>query len=150
MAKLPKKRPRGNVSGAGREYAKAKGWSKTGNSGKVRGLTDSDVGDLIEVEQDNTEQIIHAIDQAKARALEKIGLVAEGYAKKLCPVDTGRLRNSITHSVDVGFGAVYIGTNVEYAQYVEDRQPYLHPAARDHAATYRAILESEMKSGGGA
>lgn len=31
-------------------------------------------------------------------ALEECGLVAEGYAKRLCAVDTGLLRNSITHA----------------------------------------------------
>ena len=32
-------------------------------------------------------------------ALEACGLQAERYAKLKCPVDTGRLRNSITHTV---------------------------------------------------
>lgn len=143
------KRPRGKVTARGREYAKAQGKG----IGSVRGLTDADVGDLITVNADNTEQILNAIDQAKARALEKIGLAAEGFAKRLCPVDTGRLRNSITHTVDVGFDSVYIGTNVEYAQAVEmgtrkqKAQPYLKPAAQNHGSTYRAILESELRNG---
>lgn len=153
MPKLPKKTPSGNISGSGRDYAKSRGIGV----GRVRGLTDSDVGTLIEVEADNTEQVIRAINQAKARALEKIGLVAEGYAKKLCPVDTGRLRNSITHVVDIGFDSVYIGTNVEYGPYVElgtarrqqkDAQPFLRPAAQNHASKYRAILKAELQSGG--
>ena len=37
----------------------------------------------------------------------------------LCPVDTGNLRNSITHTVDGAGQKTYIGTNVEYAPYVE-------------------------------
>ena len=49
---------------------------------------------------DNSKEVIEAMQQAVARALEKCGLTAEGYAKKLCPVDTGNLRNSITHTVD--------------------------------------------------
>ena len=48
--------------------------------------------------------------------LEAIGLTAETYAKKETPVDTGRLRNSISHETDKE--AVYIGTNVEYAAFV--------------------------------
>lgn len=56
---------------------------------------------------------------AALRALEKCGLTAEGYAKKLCPVDTGNLRNSITHAVDSGEMAAYVGTNSEYGTYVE-------------------------------
>ena len=46
---------------------------------------------------DNSKEVSAAIEAAILRGLEKIGLVAEGYAKKLCPVDTGNLRNSITH-----------------------------------------------------
>ena len=34
-------------------------------------------------------------------------------------IDTGRLKNSITHAVDEGEQCVYIGTNVEYAIYHE-------------------------------
>ena len=86
---------------------------------------------------------------AIARALEKIGLVAEGYAKRLCPVDTGRLRNSITHADDGE--AEYIGTNVEYAPYVElgtsrtRAQPYLKPAVVNHSDEYKKIVEAEMQ-----
>ena len=101
---------------------------------------------------DHTDDVLDGIDGAKARALEKIGLVAEGYAKRLCPVDTGRLRNSITHTTDDD--AAYIGTNVEYAVYVEmgtvntPAQPYLKPAAADHMEKYRSILKSELQGGG--
>ena len=48
---------------------------------------------------DHSDEVLSALDAALARGLEKCGLVAEGYAKKLCPVDTGNLRNSITHTV---------------------------------------------------
>lgn len=67
---------------------------------------------------DNSKEISAEIKAALLRGLEKCGLVAEGYAKKLCPVDTGNLRNSITHVVDEGGDAVYIGTNSEYGAYV--------------------------------
>lgn len=65
---------------------------------------------------DNSDKFKSAMSKAKMAALEAIGLQAEGYAKAICPVDTGRLRNSITH--DVGGDAAYIGTNTEYAAYV--------------------------------
>lgn len=68
---------------------------------------------------DNSEEVKEALKAALLRGLEKCGLVAEGYAKKRCPVDTGNLRNSITHVVDEADSAVYIGTNNEYAPYVE-------------------------------
>ena len=68
--------------------------------------------------QDHSAEVSAEIKAALLRGLEKCGLVAEGYAKKLCPVDTGNLRNSITHVVDEGGDAVYIGTNSEYGAYV--------------------------------
>ena len=68
---------------------------------------------------DNSKEVSAAFVAARLRGLEKCGLVAEGYAKKLCPVDTGNLRNSITHVVDEDEPAAYIGTNNEYAPYVE-------------------------------
>ena len=126
---------------------------------------------------DNSKEVLEAMQQAAVRALEKCGLPAEGYAKKLCPVDTGNLRNSITHTVDEEEPAAYIGSNVEYAAYVElgtgkyvsggrptpwvyqdekgnwhrtngqKAQPYLKPAVADHAQTYRNIIEDKMKNG---
>ena len=102
---------------------------------------------------DNSKEIIEAIQQATVRALEKCGLTAEGYAKKLAPVDTGNLRNSITHEVDDGEPAAYIGTNVEYAPYVclgtihMKAKPFLKPAVNDHKDEYRKILENSLKNG---
>ena len=49
---------------------------------------------------DNSKEVSEDIKAALLRGLETCGLVAEGYAKKLAPVDTGNLRNSITHTVD--------------------------------------------------
>lgn len=93
---------------------------------------------------DNSEEVLSALTGQMAAALEAIGLQAEGYAKALAPVDTGRLRNSITHTI-TGAGEItrsysddgtqgvkrtfgqtigsaantkptaFIGTNVEYA-----------------------------------
>lgn len=64
---------------------------------------------------DNSGQVVEALQDACVRALEKCGLTGEGYAKMLCPVDTGHLRNSITHRVDEAETAAYIGTPTEYA-----------------------------------
>lgn len=107
----------------------------------------------LEIKADNIDLVVNGINDAVLRALEKIGMTAEGYAKDLCPVDTGNLRNSITHVVDESDGAVYIGSNVQYAAPVElgtvrqDPQPYLKPAATEHGQTYRNIMEEELKGG---
>lgn len=66
--------------------------------------------------KDNTDEVLSALENAKKRGLEAIGLVAEGHAKAITPVDTGRLRNSISHTTDDD--AAYIGTNTEYAPFV--------------------------------
>lgn len=125
--------------------------------------------------EDHSAEVLEALDAACNRALEKCGLVAERYAKKLCPVDTGNLRNSITHTVIDGEKAAYIGTNSEYGVSVEcgtgiyypgGRQtpwvyqdskgnwhlthgqrakPYTKPAVADHAAQYTRIIEQELK-----
>ena len=65
---------------------------------------------------DNSQQVLSALEKGIKNGLEAIGLTAETYAKKATPVDTGRLRNSISHETDKE--AVYIGTNVEYAAFV--------------------------------
>lgn len=98
---------------------------------------------------DNTAEVKKQVHTAVERALEAVGLQGEGYAKLMCPVDTGRLLNSITHTSDGE--AAYIGTNVEYAPYVEygtsktAPQPFIRPAAEDHMDEYKKIFEFYLK-----
>lgn len=100
---------------------------------------------------DNSDKFLDALPEQIEQALTAIGLTAESYAKELCPVDTGRLRNSITHAVESGEKAVYIGTNVEYAAFVElgtsrmKARPYLKPAATEHTAEYKSLAEQALK-----
>lgn len=86
---------------------------------------------------DHSDEVLSALDAALARGLEKCGLVAEGYAKKLCPVDTGNLRNSITHTVaDVNEQAAYVGSNAEYTAYVELGTGVFYPGGRQTPWVY--------------
>ena len=70
--------------------------------------------------------------------------------RHLYSVDTGRLRNSISHTVDGE--AAYIGTNVEYAPYVElgargrKGVHMLQRAATEHADEYKRLMEYSMKN----
>lgn len=126
---------------------------------------------------DYSADVLNEFHDAVLRALERCGSQAEGYAKDLAPVDTGNLRNSISHTVDEDEPAVYIGSNTSYAPYVElatgiyaeggrptpwvyqddegkwhwtrgnPAQPFLKPAVADHAQTYRNIIEDELKNG---
>ena len=131
---------------------------------------------------DNSALAIEQVKAAVDRGLEKVGIAAEAEAKKhisgqydksMKAVDTGNLRNSITH--EVREGDVYIGTNVEYAPYVEmgtgdhgtgtgkpwsyvdekgvwhrtsgmKPRPFLQPAALDHLQEYERIFRSELGS----
>mgnify|MGYP003421884049 FL=1 len=131
--------------------------------------------------RDNTEEVLSALEAAIKRGNEAIGMTAERHAKKKCPVDTGRLRNSITYALageethvksyrankggkdretytyegtaegKKGSG-VYIGTNVEYAPFVENgargRPPvhFLQDAATNHTDEYKRLMEDSMKN----
>lgn len=124
---------------------------------------------------DNSDEVLALFKAATERALERCGLQGEGYAKDLCPVDTGDLRNSISHKTVEN--EAYIGTNKEYAAYVElgtgkytaggrptpwvyqdakgnwhhtdgqRAQPYLKPAVANHKQTYINIIKDEMENG---
>lgn len=138
----------------------------------------------IRITDDHTEEVLNALEQAAQRALEIIGINAEKYAKYLCPTGSekttgikgyrgGTLKNSITYSV--GDKTVAIGSNVEYAPYVElgtgsnfspppdwehfevppskgigkayvDPRPYLRPAIEDHLDEYKDIIKSELQN----
>ena len=127
--------------------------------------------------KDYSAEVLEAMHDDVVRALERCGEQAEGYAKDLVPVDTGRLRNGITHAVAENEMAAYVGSNTSYAPYVElgtgiyadggrptpwvyqdangnwhwtagnPAQPFLAPAVKEHAQTYRNIIEAELKNG---
>jgi HK97 gp10 family phage protein len=74
------------------------------------------------------------VERTLTDLMQKVGWMVEAEAKRLCPVDTGRLRASITNQVNPIDSSVIIGTNVKYAPYVEygtsrmNPQPFLRPA----------------------
>lgn len=99
---------------------------------------------------DNSQAVRQELNEAVERALTRIGMQAETFAKKKCPVDTGNLRNSISNKVKTeGENAVYIGTNVEYAPYVElgargrKGVHFLRDAAADHTDVYKRIIKDD-------
>ncbi len=67
----------------------------------------------------NKELIDKLLPEALIKGLEKSGQLIENEAKRKVAVDDGILRSSITHEVDEENFSVTIGTNVEYAPYVE-------------------------------
>ena len=63
---------------------------------------------------------------------------------------TGRLRSSLTYEPLDGEPAVLVGTDVEYAKYVEagtmkmPARPYLRPAIVNHIQEYKALVEAAL------
>lgn len=90
----------------------------------------------VQINGDALRELFESPSGEVAKDLQRRALRVEGAAKRLCPVDTGRLRSSITNELGTdaeGLVAV-IGTDVEYAPYVElgtsrmAAQPFLLPA----------------------
>lgn len=82
--------------------------------------------------KDNSAAVIAAVNEKVALALGLMGEVVEGYAKEDCPVDTGRLRNSLTHEHGPDGDSEYVGSDVEYAPYVEFGERYHHEVGKAH------------------
>ena len=100
--------------------------------------------------KDNTDEVLSKMEKAIERGLEAIGMTAEGHAKKITPVDTGRLRNSISHATDDE--AAYIGTSTSYAPFAElgaqgrKGVHMLQRAATEHTDEYKRLMEDSMKN----
>lgn len=96
---------------------------------------------------DNSKQVIEAIKKATHRGLTAASLFVQARASENAPVDTGRLSASIANEVFDDYAL--IGTNVEYAPYVElgtsrqEAQPYLRPALDNNRNKIKAIFASE-------
>ena len=141
---------------------------------------------------DNSKALLKAYEGQLLRALEAVGLQAEGYAQLELEndprrIDTGLLRNSITHAIDGEKPAktnyqsnakdkhgnrierksgayhgstpsegknkrcVYIGTNVEYAPYVEygtqkmTANHFIRNSVEKYAKEYKEIFKKYFK-----
>lgn len=97
---------------------------------------------------DRSSEVLRELAVRKTQALEAIGMRAETHAKALTPVDTGNLRNSMAHAVSVD--AVYIGSNVEYAPYVEygtsrtKAHHMIKKAATEHSEEYKSLARAAL------
>lgn len=137
---------------------------------------------------DNVDLVLKATDDQIEMALIAIGAKMESHAKAdYVPVDTGRLKNSITFALaggsaqissygpDRGGGddaqskpysgtapadpggkvrSVYVGTNVEYAEEVEEGTSgrkgthYLRDAVNNHLEEYKSLAERALSGKG--
>ncbi len=100
----------------------------------------------------NKEEILEESKQKIFAWLEAIGEDAASTAASVAPVDTGRLKNSISSAVVESEQAAYIGTNVEYAPYQEfgtergiTAKHFLQFGATAHASEYKDLLENALR-----
>lgn len=125
--------------------------------------------------KDNSKKLLKELQEQIALGLEGIGVDAQRFAVRDCPVDTGRLRNSITYAIKDKQGqantnsgetanredyekrsepeknTMYLGTNVEYAEIQEfgDTIDHVNGKAhflRDAVATHSSRFKSIMQS----
>lgn len=97
---------------------------------------------------DHTGEVKSKVAERVIVALGLMGEVVEGYAKEDCPVDTGRLRNSLTHQE--AKDACHVGSDVEYAPAVEFRDMahrvgkahFLRDAGQNHIDEIRDAAQS--------
>ena len=128
----------------------------------------------------NADLIKEQTEEAIITALQTVGVQAQAHATAEITaqgaVDTGRLRASITFAVsgdsarqhnytdDLGNNysepvqgagestdhTLYLGTNVEYAPYVElgtskmPARPFIRPAVENHLSEYQQIFEQTL------
>ncbi|MCH4167684.1 MAG: HK97 gp10 family phage protein [Streptococcaceae bacterium] len=69
--------------------------------------------------KDKSEEGKEKIKNATIKWLLQACILVEGQAVLLASVDTGRLKKSIDHKVDEAELTGYVGTNCDYAIYVE-------------------------------
>lgn len=127
----------------------------------------------------NVDAVKQELENRIDAIMEGVGLQAEGNAiteiTRMGAVDTGRLRNSITFATinrqgsantqggtpakpddyaqkgTAEHGSVYIGTNVEYAPYIElgarrmAPRPFLKNAIANYSQEYKRIMEDGLK-----
>ena len=157
------------------------------------------MGMVVNIE-DHIDDVIEAKNNAVLRALEMIGIQAESHAANNLTasghIDTGLLRNSITHAVsgeipknndgsssyeadtavskyrpneqnaqkkrgeysiavpdaDINERAVFVGSNVEYAPYIEygtdkiGATHYIKNAVTDHLDEYKDIVKRSLQN----
>ncbi|MGX1902429.1 HK97-gp10 family putative phage morphogenesis protein [Thermolongibacillus altinsuensis] len=102
------------------------------------------------------QEEIQKMKQRREQTIKQIAVFLEAEVKLRAPVDTGRLRNSITHEVENSEtqSKAYIGSNVEYAAATEfgvaskniPAQPYLRPAIEENRDKIKEIIEKGMNA----
>lgn len=100
------------------------------------------------------EKLIAALDKAASKVERKIvtAVYASAFriqaaARRMAPVDTGRLRSSIFVRFFEGGMSAEVGTDVFYAPYQERRIGYLVPAYEAEMPKFSARIKKIMAEG---
>ena len=106
----------------------------------------------------NDKELMNMVHSKAHDAVQKGCYLVEGDAKRLVPVDTSRLRTSITNEVEETVGRV--GSNVEYARRIEmgfvgtdalgrtynqAPKPYLRPALEKNRSKILGLFKDLIK-----
>lgn len=107
---------------------------------------------------DNISKIKQQIEKGTYNGLWAVGATIHRDAVENVPVDTGRLRASLGWDVEGNRGggledsvhtseksSVVVGTNVEYAEKIENYKPYLRPALDRTKPKLQRIFEKYIK-----
>lgn len=103
----------------------------------------------IQIVQDNRPQVLAELERKQRAILVAVGKSAEGYAKARAPVDTGRLRASITYKIDGD--SVELATDVYYAIYQElgtryiTGKHFMRDAMAHHLTEYIQLMRSILE-----
>lgn len=88
----------------------------------MSGVIDIDASELRGIR----ELLQPEVDSRMQSFVLRLGLKGESLLKQKTPVDTGRLRSSVSHAVDTDAMGVRIGSNVKYAPFViGDTPPFI-------------------------
>ncbi len=95
---------------------------------------------------------MEAIAQAgEANAVREVTRLVYDTPPSPTYIRTGDLRKSLSHKYVKKEMAAYIGTNLEYAPYVEygnqyvKERPYLRNACRNYSSEYKALMDDALK-----
>lgn len=97
------------------------------------------------------DQLFRSVEGPVGKFIARASIEVETEAKRIVPVDTGRLRTSIGHLIGKDDGEIQgaVGSGVEYAPDVEfgtrrqRAQPYLRPALGTIASKYGGQLKGQ-------
>lgn len=90
-------------------------------------------------------------EQGESNAVAEVDALVYDTPPSPSYVRTGDLRKYLSHKYLKAEKAAYIGTNIEYAPYVEygtrnmTERPFLRNAAQNYSDEYKAILEYAIK-----